>query len=223
MNVVIIGANRGIGLALVQEYLKRGEQVWAVCRTISPEIQKLEQNMEHLTLIPNIEITEDHSRQELLKNLPPQVDHFIHNAGILERNTIQNLDSESIIRQFLVNALAPLQTITTCLPHLQKVSKVGIVTSRMGSVQDNTSGSHYGYRMSKAAVNMAGVSLAHDVSDRGIGVYLLHPGYVKTDMTGGNGFIDTQESAQGLVHQMYSFTMEQTGTFWHTNGDSLPW
>ena len=221
MNVVIVGANRGIGLALVQKYLQKGENVWAICRNLSPALE----NIDHpaLTILSGIDVTIEHSREQMLEELPSVIDHFVHNAGILERNTIHNIDEQSIKRQFIVNSLAPLQTITTCINKLQNGSKVGIITSRMGSMSDNTSGSHYGYRMSKAAVNMAGVSLAQDLSPRGIGVYLLHPGYVRTDMTGGNGFIDSAESAEGLVARMYELSIDQSGSFWHCNGDALPW
>ena len=221
MNIAIVGANRGIGLALVQNYLEKGENVWAVCRNLSPALSKIDHPA--LTILSGIDVTIEHSRNQLQEKLPSVIDHFIHNAGILERNTINNIDAQSITKQFIVNALAPLQTITTCLTKIQNGSKVGIITSRMGSMSDNTSGSHYGYRMSKAAVNMAGVSLAQDLSPKGIAVYLLHPGYVRTDMTGGNGFIDPAESAEGLVARMYELSIEQSGSFWHCNGEALPW
>ena len=221
MNVAIIGANRGIGLALVQKYLQKGESVWAICRNLSSSLDTIDHPA--LTILSGIDVTTEYSRDQMQKQLPSVIDHFVHNAGILERNTIHNLDTHSITRQFVVNSLAPLQTITTCLKKFQHGSKIGIITSRMGSMSDNTSGSHYGYRMSKAAVNMAGVSLAQDLSPQGIGVYLLHPGYVRTDMTGGNGFIEAAESAEGLVARMYELSIEQSGSFWHRNGDALPW
>ena len=109
------------------------------------------------------------------------------------------------------------------LPHLHTGAKVVIVTSRMGSVADNTSGGMYGYRMSKAAVNMAGMSLSRDLKGKGIAVALLHPGYVRTDMTGGNGFISAEESARGLITQIERLDIQTTGSFWHCNGEELPW
>lgn len=93
----------------------------------------------------------------------------------------------------------------------------------MGSIGDNGSGGHYGYRMSKAALNMAGVSLAHDLRPRGIAVAILHPGYVRTDMTGGGGHIDPPEAARGLLQRLDELTLESTGSFWHANGERLPW
>ena len=144
-------------------------------------------------------------------------------AGIMERVTLDHFDTESIRRQFEVNALGPLQTTRALLGCLRPGSKVGLVTSRMGSVADNTSGSSYGYRMSKAALNMAGRSLAHDLSGRGIAVMLLHPGWVRTDMTGWTGHIDSLESARGLIARLDDLSLETSGSFFHENGEELPW
>jgi NAD(P)-dependent dehydrogenase (short-subunit alcohol dehydrogenase family) len=99
----------------------------------------------------------------------------------------------------------------------------GILTSRMGSIGDNTSGGQYGYRISKTAANAVGKSLAHDLKGENITVLLLHPGYVRTEMTAGNGLIDTSESAEGLYKILMEKGIEKTGTFWHTNGEELPW
>ena len=126
-------------------------------------------------------------------------------------------------RQFEINAIGPLRVSAALLENLKPGAKIGMVTSRMGSVTDNGSGSHYAYRMSKAALNIAGVSLAKDLAPRGIAVALLHPGWVRTRMTGHNGLIDADESARGLIARMDELTMESSGNFWHTNGDLLPW
>ncbi len=93
----------------------------------------------------------------------------------------------------------------------------------MGSIEDNTSGGSYGYRMSKAALNMAGVSLSHDLKSRKISVALIHPGFVKTDMTGGNGHIEASESAAGILSRIDGLNLESSGSFWHQNGEKLPW
>jgi NAD(P)-dependent dehydrogenase (short-subunit alcohol dehydrogenase family) len=108
------------------------------------------------------------------------------------------------------------------LPNLSSGSKIGIVTSRMGSIDDNTSGGHYGYRMSKVAVNMAGMSLSRDLADDGIAVGLLHPGMVATDMTGGRG-IPAEQAARGLIQRMDALSLSNTGSFWHAEGMQLPW
>jgi len=150
------------------------------------------------------------------------LDRLVNNAGILERNTLDNFNSESIERQFRVNAVAPLRVTTALLPNLESGSRVFIITSRMGSVEDNSSGGSYGYRMSKAAVNMAGKSLSVDLQEQGIAVILLHPGWVSTEMTGQTG-IPAEQSAAGLIERMDSLGIEQTGTFWHQEGYELPW
>jgi NAD(P)-dependent dehydrogenase (short-subunit alcohol dehydrogenase family) len=94
----------------------------------------------------------------------------------------------------------------------------------MGSIADNTSGSSYGYRMSKVALSMAGKSLAHDLKLRGIAVAILHPGLVQTRMTGfTSGGITPEESVKGLLARIDELTLENTGTFWHANGEVLPW
>ena len=90
-------------------------------------------------------------------------------------------------------------------------------------MEDNGSGGNYGYRMSKAAVNMAGANLAIDFKARAISVILLHPGYVKTDMTGNSGGIAPKDAAAGLIARIDDLTMETTGTFWHAEGYQLPW
>jgi NAD(P)-dependent dehydrogenase (short-subunit alcohol dehydrogenase family) len=126
-------------------------------------------------------------------------------------------------QQYRVNALGPLRVTAALLANLAAGSKVGIITSRMGSIEDNTSGASYGYRMSKAAVNMAGVSLANDLRDRSVAVALLHPGYVMTDMTGGKGLISAEQSASGLIQRMDELDMTTSGGFWHAQGERLPW
>ena len=93
----------------------------------------------------------------------------------------------------------------------------------MGSIADNDSGGSYGYRMSKAALNSAGVSLAKDLHPHGIAVAILHPGYVRTEMTGNSGLIDVDESVTGLLKRIDELSLENSGTFWHTNGEVLPW
>ena len=153
-----------------------------------------------------------------------ELDCLIHNAGIYEFNSIDNFDHESIIRQFVVNALSPLSMTRSLKGLLKKYSKIGFITSRMGSIGDNSSGSSYGYRMSKVALSMAAKSLSRDLLKEDIYVAILHPGLVSTRMTGftKNG-ISTEESANGLLKRIDSLNKNNTGTFWHTNGEILPW
>jgi NAD(P)-dependent dehydrogenase (short-subunit alcohol dehydrogenase family) len=127
------------------------------------------------------------------------------------------------LAQFRVNALAPLLLTRALLHRMAPHAKVALVSSRMGSIGDNSSGGFYGYRMSKAALNAAGVSLAHDLKPRGIAVAILHPGAVRTGMTNGQGSIDPEASARGLLKRIDELQLESTGRFLHVNGTVLPW
>lgn len=216
---LITGANRGIGLELCRKLVERGDDVIAACRSGSNALHALGVRVEE-----GVDVTSDDSIAHLVRRLEGlPIDLLINNAGILTRETLEHLDFEAVRWQFEVNAVGPLRVSHGLVPQMGPGSKIGIVTSRMGSIEDNTSGSRYGYRMSKAAVNMAGVSLARDLSERGIAVALLHPGYVRTGMTGGQGMVDADEAAAGLLARMDSLSMDNSGSFWHANGERLPW
>jgi NAD(P)-dependent dehydrogenase (short-subunit alcohol dehydrogenase family) len=198
--------------------LGRGDEVIAVCRSVSKELAAM-----GLRVIEGIDVSSSESVDRLkIQEGLAGLDWLINNAGILSVESMDNLDYEAMEQQFRVNSLGPLRVTAALLPRLAAGSKVGIITSRMGSVEDNTSGGYYGYRMSKAAVNMAGVSLARDLEKHGIAVALLHPGMVATDMTGGRG-VSPRQSAAGLIARMDALDMGVTGSFWHAEGERLPW
>jgi len=220
-NIVITGANRGIGLALSQKYRDRGDSVVAICRQSSSELDALGVRVES-----GIEVTDGESLADLADRLSEvEIGVLINNAGVMRRTDFNEIEDQldAFRLQFEVNSLAPLRVTRALLDRLGRGSKVAIVTSRMGSIADNDSGGHYGYRMSKAAVNMGGVSMAHELAERGIAVGLLHPGYVRTDMTGNTGHVDTDESAAGLIRRIDELSLETTGSFHHANGEELPW
>jgi len=217
---LITGSNRGIGLELCKQIIERGDEVIATCRKASSDLKKLGVRIEE-----DIDISSEDSINNLRQALSGvELDCLIHNAGIYEFNSIDNFDPESIIRQFVVNALSPLSMTKSLKGLLKKYSKIGFITSRMGSIGDNSSGSSYGYRMSKVALSMAAKSLSKDLLKEDIYVAILHPGLVSTRMTGftKNG-ISTLESANGLLKRIDSLNKNNTGTFWHTNGEILPW
>ena len=217
---LITGSNRGIGLELVRQLKARGEEIIATCRTVSPELNTLSVRVES-----NIDITSGDSIIQLREKLRDiKIDVLIQNAGIAEFNSLDNLDPQSIVHQFKVNALSPLCCVQAMLSHLNKSAKIALVSSRMGSIEDNTSGGSYGYRMSKVALCMAGKSLAVDLKSKGISVAILHPGLVSTRMTGftTNG-IQPKESVRGLIQRIDELTLQNTGIFWHSNGEILPW
>jgi NAD(P)-dependent dehydrogenase (short-subunit alcohol dehydrogenase family) len=216
---VITGASRGIGLELTRQAAARGDQVIAVCRKPSAELEALDVRVES-----GIDVSVQEDVDRLAARLPDaSIDVLINNAGILTRQSLDDLDFDAIRRQFEVNSLGPLRVTATLRGKLKNGAKVAIVTSRMGSVADNTSGSHYGYRMSKAAVNMAGVSLARDLEDRDIAIILLHPGYVNTDMTNHTGNVEPADAAAGILQRIDELDLATSGTFRHANGEALPW
>ncbi|MCP4447243.1 MAG: SDR family oxidoreductase [Myxococcales bacterium] len=216
---VITGANRGIGLELSRALKAQGWSVIGACRKSSSELEAL-----GVEIVGDVEVGSDEGATVLAKALEGRsVDLLINCAGILQSNSLDSLDFESMRAQFEINSLGPLRITSALLPNLHEGSKVALITSRMGSVSDNTSGGQYGYRMSKCALNIAGASLAVDLRPKGIAVALLHPGFVRTEMTGGNGLIDATESAAGLLARIDELTIDNSGGFWHTNGEELGW
>lgn len=215
--IVITGANRGIGLQLARQFCERGDDVFALCRKSSSELKALQ-----VQVIECVDVTDEKCLQKVAEQIGA-VDVLLNNAGILIHDELDDLDFSGIMEQFQVNALGPLKVSSAFLPYLHEGSKIAMVTSRMGSIDDNGSGGYYGYRMSKVALNMGATSLAKDLQSKGIAVIILHPGYVKTDMTRHMGQISPEESAKGLIREIDELTIDTTGIFKHTNGEELPW
>ncbi|HZH44820.1 MAG TPA: SDR family oxidoreductase [Lysobacter sp.] len=220
--VLVTGANRGIGLALTRHHRRRGDHVIAVCREPSAALDATGAQVE-----AGVDVADDAAVATLARRLgDARIDRLLLNAGILRSERLGALDAvdfAAMREQFEVNALGPLRVVQALLGHLAPDAKIGIVTSRMGSIADNGSGGHYGYRASKAAVNAIGRSLAIDLRPRGIAVFLLHPGYVATDMVGNRGDVSPEQAAAQLVERLDTLGLEDTGTFWHANGAPLPW
>ena len=218
--VLVTGANRGIGLEYCRQLSVRGDNVIAVCREAGPELESLGIRIE-----AGIELTDSSAIDELMSRLLHQsLDGAILNAGILHSTGLNDLDADAIRQQFEVNALAPLRLASVLTRHLSSGSWIALMTSRMGSIADNTSGGSYGYRMSKAALDMAGQSLAVDLKPKGIAVAILHPGLVATRMINFNpNGISPQQSVEGLLKRIDALTLETSGSFWHANGEELPW
>lgn len=219
MNILITGANRGIGLQLAKQYAEEGANVFAACRKASDDLISSK-----ATVISGIDVTDKEAADTLKNELGgTKIDILINNAGILTRENLESAPAEDIQQQFNVNALAPLQLTLGLRSQLSSDAKVIMITSRLGSMSDNDSGGYYGYRMSKAALNAAGVSLARDLKPEGIAVALLHPGYVQTDMVNNTGDISAAEAAERLRQRISELNLENSGTFWHSNGETLPW
>lgn len=216
---VVTGANRGIGLEFARQLKARGANVVAACRQISPQLDALRVRVES-----PIDLTDPQAWPKLAERLAhDEIDLLIHNAGVLVADSLEEADPDAVRAQFELNAMAPLFLTRALASRLHPGSKVALITSRMGSMGDNTSGGYYGYRMSKAALNAAGVSLAHDLKPRGVAVVILHPGFVRTEMTRGHGQIDPDECVRGLLQRIDELEIEITGRFLHQNGEILPW
>ena len=222
--IVITGANRGIGYAMAKICQQRGDSVYALCRQSSAQLDALGVNV-----VAQVDIATQAGIDTAVSALSGiNIDLLINNAGILRDEQLSDLNQETIIEQFNVNALAPLCLSHALLGNLSAGSKIGLITSRMGSITDNTSGGRYGYRMSKAALNIAAVSLARDLSAENIAVGIYHPGYVQTEMVNSdgvlnNGDISADVAAQRLIALMDNLTMADSGVFKHSNGETLPW
>ncbi|WP_087464666.1 SDR family oxidoreductase [Oleiphilus messinensis] len=217
--VLVTGANRGIGLSFCRHYQARGWNVYGVCRNTSDALDALQINV-----VSGIDVSDPESITQLkqqLEGIP--LDILINNAGILRNERLGSLNFSDMQQQFEVNTLGPLRVTEALMGNLSEGSKVALITSRMGSITDNTSGGYYGYRMSKAALNSAGVSLARDLAPKGIAVAILHPGLVGTEMIGGVGDLTPDEAAQRLIARIDELSLQNSGSFRHSNGDSLPW
>ena len=218
-NFLITGSNRGIGLDLSRLLSKQGHKVLATCRESSETLQGL-----GVEVIEDIDISSEQSLVKLKKYLKGiKLDCLINNAGIAEYNSLENLDLNSVRNQFNINALSPLYFTKSLIEYLNENSKIAFITSRMGSIEDNTSGGSYGYRMSKVALTMAAKSLSIDLLKKNIFVAIIHPGLVSTRMTGftKNG-ISPEVSAKGILERINKLNKCNTGTFWHSNGKILP-
>lgn len=217
--VVITGANRGIGLELARHYAGEGCDVIGVCRQASAELTDVAARV-----IEGIDVTKDAGVDKLMDALAGErIDLLINNAGLLQDEKLGSIDFDSIRIQMEINAYAPLRVTEALVSQIPSGGKIANITSRMGSIADNDSGGRYGYRASKAALNAFGKSLAMDLKPRGIAVAQLHPGYVQTRMVNFGGLITPEESAKGLAARIEGLNLENTGSFWHSNGEALPW
>jgi NAD(P)-dependent dehydrogenase (short-subunit alcohol dehydrogenase family) len=226
-NVVITGANRGIGLELAKHYRELDYTVIGICRETSEELDELAD-----MVISDIDVRSEDAIAMVAEVLAStlissdsgqKIDILINNAGVFLNETLAEMDFDSIQTQMDINAIAPLRVTHAFQSMLWEGSKIAMITSRMGSVSDNGSGAYYGYRASKAALNAFGKSLAIDLKPKGIAVALLHPGFVQTRMVGFNGDISPAQAAAGLAQRIEELNLENTGSFWHSNGELLPW
>ena len=218
--VLVTGANRGLGLAFARAFRARGVDVIGTARepANAEELAALGATVEEL------EVTDDASVGSLAERLEGRpIDLLINNAGILRRDRIESYEPETVLRQFDVNALGPLRITRALLPNLRLADAPRIVsiTSRMGSVEDNSSGGFYGYRASKAALNAIIKSLSIDLDPWP--VVVIHPGYVRTRMTGNQGDLTADEAVERMLPLIDRLEASHSGKFFHRDGHDLPW
>lgn len=227
--VFITGASRGIGLAFAEQYAEDGWRVFASCRDLSAA-SELSQIAAHQ---PNVETLElDVTKAESLAALASRlrdtsIDVLINNAGVYGRKQLALAEVDPIEWQevFAVNTIAPLLVSRALLPMLERGSEklIAMLSSKVGSLADNSSGGNYAYRTSKAALNQVVKNLSIELAPRGLKTVALHPGWVMTEMGGPNALISAEESVRGLRQVMASVSLEQSGCFFDYEGKPVPW
>jgi NAD(P)-dependent dehydrogenase (short-subunit alcohol dehydrogenase family) len=217
---LVTGASRGIGLELVRQLHARGDDVIATCRTRTPELDAI-----GCRVVDGIDVGSDDVGAALDGALGEgqTLDVVVNNAGVARWDSLETIDLDAARQELEVNALGPLRVTLALLPRLGDDAKIALVSSKAGSIGDGPSGRNYGYRMSKAALNMLGANLSADLAPRGIHVAVLHPGFVRTEMTGGGGNLDPPESAAGLIRQIDALDASRSGRFFHSDGSEVVW
>lgn len=226
MTVLVTGAGRGIGLEFVRQLLaaKKNVVAWVRDTQKATELMALQkQNPAQLT-VQTVDVTNDDSIKKAVSQLT-SLDLVINNAGVLldGSDKFASLPIEKLKQTFEVNVYGPMRVAQHTLPLLQKSTSpvLATISSKMGSIEDNTSGGYYAYRMSKTAVNMFTKSFSVDFPK--IKTLALHPGWVQTDMGGAGATTTPQQSVTGLLRTLLEPQKYKTGSFVNFEGDILPW
>jgi len=230
LTLLITGANRGLGLEFTRQYAAAGWRVLACCRTPenADKLQALADATQGRVTLHALDVADLSAIDDLAQQLRgTPIDLIINNAGIYpDRNSgFGNIDYDAWMMALLVNTMAPMKIIEAFIPNLEagQGKTVATVSSKMGSLDDNTSGGCYLYRSSKAAVNMVMKSLSLDLASRGIRAVILHPGWVQTDMGGANALINAETSVAGMRKVLDHATAEDSGHFIGYDGTEIAW
>ncbi len=221
--VLITGANRGLGLEFAKQYADAG---WDVIGTARKPDEAAELRATGATIL-QLDVTDDDAVKRMAKQLDSRaIDLLIHNAGIGSRApSLSDIDIEQTARVLDVNLLGPMRVTTALLPNLRAGSGKTIVSisSALGSLERNTSGRYYGYRESKAGLNMFMRSLAAELQPDGFTCIAMSPGWVRTDMGGAGASLSPEQSITGMRAVIADLTPEKTGRFFNHDGEELPW
>lgn len=229
MNYAITGTNRGIGLEITRQLLEQGQTVFASARnpSASPELGELQKRFPKTLRLHATDVGDETSVNAWAASLEgAAIDVLINNAGMMKHyEGLENFDAANLIEHFNVNTLGALRVTRALLPNLRgsQTRKILHVTSQMGSIHDNSSGGAYAYRMSKAALNMAAKSMAHDLAGEKFVIALMHPGWVQTDMGGEGAPVKVEASAKGILEQVAGLSKDKSGKFLDFRGRELPW
>ena len=225
-HVLITGANRGIGLALTQHYLKAGWQVIATYRK-AYDIESLQALSCPQLALMQADVGNDEDLENLAQQLESKgLDLIINNAGVYgpRNQALGTIDRQTWRDVLEVNTISPLMLAQALAQNLaQNKGTLAIISSKMGSIDDNSGGTGYIYRSSKTAVNQVIKSLSIDLAPYDITVVALHPGWVRTDMGGPNGQIDVPESVAGLTQVIANLSSDQSGHFINYDGNEIAW
>lgn len=223
-NILITGANRGIGLKFT-EILSANNNIYATARDIT--------NADDLKKFDNTELLElDLLNKDSIKSFCSELkdiplDMIINNAGIFQDEQMEEtiLDPELWLDEIMINAIGPIVLSQKLKENIMSGNdkKIIFISSQMGSIDDNYSGGYYFYRTSKSALNSAAKSLSIDWKADGISVLMLHPGWVRTDMGGSNAKLDIDTSVSKMLDVINSLDMGKTGTFLNYEGKKLEW
>lgn len=228
--VLITGANRGIGLEHARQYASRGVRVFATARAPdqADDLQSLAaKHADRVTIVPYD--AEDDAAAATLKRAvgDAPLDLLFANAGTMggRGQSFGAIDEEHVIELFRINALAPLKLAEAFADNVARSERkvMAFQTSLMGSIADNGSGGYYGYRLSKAALNMVAKGVSVDLKRRGVIVVVLHPGWVQTDMGGATAPVPVERCVRGEQELLDALTPAHSGRFFNYDGRELPW
>ena len=225
--VLITGTNRGLGLEFVEQYSQLGWKVLACCRDLNNanELFNLQKKFPSIEIL-ELDVGNLNDINVLSNKLKDRtIDVLINNAGIYRSGTLGSVDPKAWIESFKINTIAPYILIEALISQIMKsdLKKIISITSKMGSIDDNTSGGSYIYRTSKTALNSMMRSLTHDLASKGISTLTLHPGWVRTDMGGANAWINSSESVIGMIKQIKKLSQENSGRYLDYAGKTIKW